>query len=347
MLARIERSFTLISADALFNEAAELCKQARCGQLLSWTRLNAGKNNQTYQLNLIDGSKLIFKKYHRHKNDLRDRLGAEWKFLDYVWQAGIRHIPEPIIKDESKGAALYQYIEGRKLNSAEINETLITEAADFVVAINNSVKIKTIFEPASEACFSMGQHLDAIQKRIIRLEKLDSDAPYKIAAEKLISTELVPAWETIKNRILSDEKCSIHKTIDPVFLSPSDFGFHNILYDEVAGLKFIDFEYAGLDDLAKLTNDFMSCPEIPVSEKFRSIWVERIARKLNVDSEFFDRVQLLDCAYQVKWICIILNDFLFVGSQRREFAGQVSRAERCEKQLIKARHKMNDILNII
>ena len=39
--------------------------------------------------------------------------------------------------------------------------------------------------------------------------------------------------------------------------SPSDFGFHNILCED-GRLNFVDFEYAGIDDLAKSARRFFA-----------------------------------------------------------------------------------------
>src|SRR5690606_1492036 len=49
------------------------------------------------------------------------------------------------------------------------------------------------------------------------------------------------------------------KELAPRFrlLSPSDFGFHNMLRRDDGSLAFIDFEYFGWDDPAKLAADFL------------------------------------------------------------------------------------------
>ena len=43
-------------------------------------------------------------------------------------------------------------------------------------------------------------------------------------------------------------------------MSPSDFGFHNVIKKDDF-LYFIDFEYAGLDDPVKLICDFYCQPD--------------------------------------------------------------------------------------
>jgi hypothetical protein len=337
----------LIRHGALFEQAVELCAQACLAQLLSAMQLNAGKNNQTFKLNLSDGSEYIFKKYHHHQNDLRDRLGAEWRFLEYVWQLGVRQVPKPIARNTKHHVALYECVDGEKLKSDNITEDHIREAANFIISINKSPEIQNIFPKASEAAFSLHEHVSIIEKRIARFGNLDEAAPNKDEVKNFIYDELLPAWKQIRTYIMESDYYLKEKAIKPIFLSPSDFGFHNILNNESMGLKFIDFEYSGCDDLAKLTNDFMSCPEIPVPQKYRTLWIDIISNQLSVDDEFIYRVNLLNHAYQIKWVCIILNDFLFVDAQRRDFASQQSRAERCKDQLRKAQHKMNNIFSTL
>jgi hypothetical protein len=52
------------------------------------------------------------------------------------------------------------------------------------------------------------------------------------------------------------------------------------------------------------------------------------------------RCRLLPDAYQIKWACIILNDFLPLGATRRAYADTGSRAQRCAEQLAKASAKL-------
>lgn len=49
-----------------------------------------------------------------------------------------------------------------------------------------------------------------------------------------------------------------------------------------------------------------------------------------------ERFALLLDAYRIKWICIVLNEFLPIDAARRSFADPRSRARECESQLVKA-----------
>ena len=67
-------------------------------------------------------------------------------------------------------------------------------------------------------------------------------------------------------------------------LSPSDFGFHNALLDDEGKLTFLDFEYAGRDDPAKLVSDFFCQPEVPVPLSLHAHFIDRIAQGLGLDA---------------------------------------------------------------
>ncbi|MGA2999828.1 hypothetical protein [Bradyrhizobium sp.] len=131
----------------------------------------------------------------------------------------------------------------------------------------------------------------------------------------------------------ADERC----------LSPSDFGFHNALVDDKGHLAFLDFEYAGLDDPAKLVSDFFCQPEIPVPLAYHAHFIDRMAQGLALDAAAIARCRLLLNGYRVKWTCIILNDFVPLDSARRAFASEADRATRYLDQLAKANASMAEI----
>jgi hypothetical protein len=65
-----------------------------------------------------------------------------------------------------------------------------------------------------------------------------------------------------------------------------------------------------------------------------------MAQGLDLNAAGVMRCRLLLDAYQIKWTCIILNDFLPLGAARRAFADTGAWAERCAAQLAKAEAKL-------
>src|SRR5436190_18977344 len=103
-------------------------------------------------------------------------------------------------------------------------------------------------------------------------------------------------------------------------VSPSDFGFHNALVRPRGGLCFIDFEYAGWDDPAKMVCDFFHQPAVRVPTGFLAPVVQAALEGLPEPERHRERIRLLMPVYALKWCCIVLNEFLATGRRRRSFA---------------------------
>src|SRR5262249_5206776 len=138
---RSQRSSAVSTSKALATDsplalADRLMAQAGLGRARALSRLAGGKNNQVYRVESGAGRALVLKRYCSDPRDGRDRLSAEWIFLERAWQDGVRAIPEPLAKDTSAQAALYGFVAGRKLSAGEPELAHIEAAADFVLAIN-------------------------------------------------------------------------------------------------------------------------------------------------------------------------------------------------------------------
>jgi phosphotransferase family enzyme len=330
------------SDTGLLTLAQRLTAQAARGPVRALTRLAGGRNNQVFRLDTDDGP-LVLKRYFRDARDPRDRLGAEWSFISHAWTRGIRVVPEPLGSDPAEQAGLYSFVAGRKLTASELTPAHIDAAIDFVLAVNE--RPRPALAPGSEACFSLAEHIATIERRVARLATLDADVPHVAEARELVATKLQPAWEALKSQIAAGAArqglaLDTPLSVDDSCLSPSDFGFHNALIDPAGKLTFLDFEYAGRDDPAKLVSDFFCQPEVPVPLSLHGHFIDRLAQGLGLDAAGIARCRLLLDAYQVKWTCIILNDFLPLGAARRAFADTGAWAQRCAEQLAKAEAKL-------
>ena len=86
-------------------------------------------------------------------------------------------------------------------------------------------------------------------------------------------------------------------------------------------MKFIDFEYAGWDDPAKMVCDFFCQPAVPVPRSHLERFLAAVTAVTGgAGDTLHARVTLLLPAYEIKWCCIMLNEFLPVGEDRRAFA---------------------------
>jgi len=320
-------------AEALLETAARLLQAAGLpGAPQALHRLAGGRNNRVFRLERDVGLPLVLKQYHVSPSDSRDRLGAEWAFLKHAWfGCVVRQVPQPLAKDSASHAALYPFILGRRLAVAEVGAAQVASAAALVAAINPPGGENNL-APASEACFSTAAHVATVERRVARLAAgLDPAAPHAGEARALVEDRLVPSWRRLVSSIAADEMAL------PTCVSPSDFGFHNALVAEDGTLTFLDFEYAGRDDPAKLICDFFCQPEVPAPLAFYAGFRETVLGALGLDAPAHRaRCDALLPAYRVKWACIMLNDFIAADAARRDFAEGQGRAARCAAQLAKA-----------
>ena len=327
--------------------ANRLVDSAGRGRANALSRLDGGKNNQVYKVVTDAGDAMVLKHYFSDPRDPRDRLAAEWDFLRHIWSRGVRAVPEPLASDATARAGLYGFVPGRKLLASELTPRHIDAAIDFVLAVNAAPRIPQA--PASEACFSLADHIATVERRVARLATLDPRAPHVRDAQRLVGEALLPAWGAVKARLTKDARdagLEIDRALrsEECCLSPSDFGFHNALADETGRVIFLDFEYAGHDDPAKLVSDFFCQPEIPVPLHYHAGFLTRLADGLELGEAGRTRCRILLDAYRVKWSCIILNDFLPVGAARRSFADAGAWDIRCRQQIRKAEAKIGEII---
>jgi hypothetical protein len=305
---------------------APLCAAADLPPPLTLERLPSGGNNRVYRVETATGPVLL-KEYFRHPSDPRDRLAAEQAFSRFARSHGILAIPQPLACDRDAGLALYEFIAGSKLAPGEVTEAYIDEAADFIAAVNRHRDDPTAAElpTASEACFSIAEHLACVEWRIERLSGIPPESDLHREAIGIFASRLQPLWNRIRAGVIATVGAAGESIKDTTPLrervvSPSDFGFHNCLVTDAGALRFFDFEYAGWDDSTKMVCDFFCQPEVPVPLQFLPAFVERITTAAGAADGLAGRVRLLMPVYGVKWCCIMLNEFLPVGDVRRTFA---------------------------
>ncbi|MGA1823326.1 MAG: phosphotransferase family protein [bacterium] len=314
-------------------------------------QMEGGGNNRIFRID-VNGSRLCLKAYFQDPDDSRDRLSTEFFFTSFLWQEGCRVVPEPFIFDDSHFLALYEFIEGGKVAPHGVNRNYYNQALAFFLYLNGlkEKEAAQALPTASEACFSINEHILCVDRRMKRLQEITGDDDITSEAMHFIQRELSPAWVSIKNACIKEAEASglnpDHCIVpEDRCLSPSDFGFHNAIVAREGALRFIDFEYAGWDDPAKLVCDFFCQPAMPVPLQFFSPFQEAVANLSTDPARFKQRVQLLFPLYQLKWCCIILNDFLPGGNKRRTFATKTEDKERRSSQLGKARSYFSHFFN--
>lgn len=309
--------------------------------------LPGGANNRVYRVAALRGAALL-KVYFRHPGDPRDRLGAEFGFARFARAAGVPCVPRPLANDPAAGLGLYEFIGGQRAEAA--TDSLIQQAAAFVRDLNAARwrPSASLLPNASEACFSIEEHLGLIEQRVNRLGEITPASELDREAVCFVHRTLMPIWEGVRDgarRAARTAGISTARTLDQTArcISPSDFGFHNALISPEGTAAFIDFEYAGWDDPAKLVCDFFCQPAVPVPISHLDRFARSVADGLPDPASVLARSLVLLPVYRVKWICIRLNEFLPVGSGRRLFAAAEDREHRKHRQLASARSAVDAI----
>ncbi|HTY99646.1 MAG TPA: aminoglycoside phosphotransferase family protein [Rhodocyclaceae bacterium] len=314
---------TAAPAPEIASSAAALLRQAGVPDQVASIRLaSAGGNNRLYRVDTPTAAYAV-KQYFRHEGDTRDRLGAEFGFLSYASAAAPAWVPRPLALDTRAGMALYEFITGEPLRAGSIGLPEVDAAIAFFAALNDpATRQRAALPTASEASFSLAEHLRSIDGRVSQL--LAAVAAGDGQGQASIG-ELADRWRALDGWVRG-EACGMGLAVEEVLppaqrcVSPSDFGFHNALRTADGGLRFLDFEYAGWDDPAKTAGDFFSQLAVPVPAEHFDHFVAGIARPFEDPAALTVRAGLLRPVYQVKWCCIALNVFLPVHLARRKFA---------------------------
>lgn len=324
-----------------------IASAGRTGVVLSVTPCSVGGNNRTYRVATSEGD-FAAKQYFRHEGDDRDRLNSEYLFLSHASKVVSGRAPAPVAMDRESGLALYEFIEGSAFASDEVTWDHVRQAAEFLVALNSpESRSKALNLPiASEACFSIREHLDLIDARLTGLANTGIASEEDRSARTLVNNIAI-RWSDLKADVVSK---SIAGGLDPAAslgadqrcISPSDFGFHNALRQPDGRIRFLDFEYAGWDDPGKLTGDFFSQLAVPVPGEYFDDFVNLVTKPFVGSEELVLRASLLRRPYRIKWCCIALNVFLPVNLARRKFANPgLDEALLKRQQLVKAHSLFN------
>ena len=301
--------------------------------------LATGGNNRVFRVT-AGNERFVAKWYYHDARDQRDRLRAEFSFLEHAWGLGLRCVPRPLACDRDAHLALYEYIEGRHVTPEDLDEARVVEAARFFAALNqaHSRSRAAALKVASEACFSVAEHLRMVDARLERFAAMPVESLIDREARSFVEA-LRRRWSDERGRIASRSRDPEERLPDRWrCLSPSDLGFHNTRLRPDGQLCFFDFEYAGWDDPAKAFGDFFAHPGVPVPRAHAERFVAEAAASFERPEALIEHARLLEPVFRVKWCCIILNEFLPEAAERRRFANPASDPQtRKQRQLDKAR----------
>ena len=303
------------------------CSNLTRSPIRNATQVRGGGNSQIWRIETEEGA-LACKIYFADANDKRRRLETEFGAHTFLWTSGVRNIPEPVSFDSEHKFALFKFIDGAPVIGAPITSHDIQSAVEFIQRLFNLSKQTGgyDFSPASEAYFSIRDVIENIRARLDRLAAIKEDASnadlfrqfsHFVGEELLIALSSVESAARRNSPGIERELSLGQRT-----LSPSDFGFHNAIRKPTGEIIYIDFEYFGWDDPAKLISDFVIHPAMKLTDSLSSALVHQLKNVFSSDSTLEDRLEAVFPLYGLKWCCIVLNEFVPEIRARRHFAGK-------------------------
>ncbi|MCM2303720.1 MAG: hypothetical protein NDJ72_03410, partial [Elusimicrobia bacterium] len=298
-------------------------------------------NNRPLKVTLASGAKLLVKRYLVDARDRRERGRVEFRALTLLWDNGIRRIPQPLYLDPNGEFALLSWIDGRDLRKKGAGRAQVLQAAAFIKRLAGLRPGS--YPEAADSRRCLGDYARHIERRLSRVREGAAELKGFPQARRFVAETVVPLKERLLARFFVETDLQGLDLEAPLpasqrILSPSDFGFHNALEDAKGRMHFLDFEYFGQDDPAKLACDFSHHVAQSVSPENRRRFVSQLAASLPDHELFLRRVDLVYDLVGLEWLLIVLNVFAPETRARRRFADPgVSENALLKKRLAVAR----------
>ncbi len=274
-----------------------------------------GRNSKIFLCE--NNQKKLVVKLYKNKN----RLKREKLFYKFLKINKIKFTPKLLSSDIKNKLIIYSFIKGKKVN--KISNKDLDKLILFIKNLNLA-KLKNL-PMAIDGIKNRKNHLSLCQKKINDLKSINNKRFSNKVLIKFLYHTLFPRFELIKKNLMNKKFHKYLKVIENkhLIVSPSDVGFHNILKYK-NDLYFYDFEYAGLDDPIKLICDFISQPDQQLSTSQKNKFINnKLFHKYNIkDINFL--VKLLLPLHQIKWCCIMLNDFKSI-TKKKTYLNSVKR----------------------
>lgn len=304
-------------------------------------RLSGGRNSAVYLVECGERGRFAVKRYARPGPSGLDRLEVEsgaLRFLEETSRGG-PPAPTPKVVAVNRGSrvAVYEYMPGQPVTAPQVRDVDLALAfVDRLRGLSAQPRARFL-PPAAEASFCLAELRATVARRLDRLDTVPEESPEQRAMHRFLAATVRPLAETAlqqaKAAFPAPQTASLawpQRT-----LSPSDFGFHNAVRAPGGGLTFLDFEYFGWDDPAKLGADFLLHPAMTLSRELRQHFARGLCALFG--PSLASRLRALGPAYGVKWCLILLNEFTEPGLARRRLSGSREDRRRLQaEQLVKA-----------
>lgn len=265
---------------------------------------SSGRNSKIFKV-IINKSKLCLKFYPDIVFDKRKRLQIEQSHLNLLKKNKINYIPKVLYSNRNLNCIAFNWIEKNKIYISK--KDVLNKYVNFIKILKNkSQKINKFAYNASDCCFNGIDIIDQLRTRFIKISKINNQNRTVLffLKKNILNTINI---EIKKSKANFSQYFNKNYKIKNAIFSPSDFGFHNIINSH-NGINFIDFEYSGLDDPAKLLCDFIIRPNNKLTIYLKKYWFKKTLNLFEDDKSIKIRLINVINLYALCWVLIILND---------------------------------------
>ena len=310
------------TVDAALAQARDVA-QALIGQAVAVRHHPArGGNSRIYRVDCGEQAYAL-KQYPSRQDDPRDRLTTEVGALRLMEHYQVGGVPRVVGVDRDRGYALLSWIEGAEV--AKLTDADIDAAVAFLASVHALRETPWAAEQplASEACLSG----EVIERQLSeRLARLQGVAATEYDLIDFLEHSFMPERDGLvakakANMAAAGLDFAAELPQEQRSLVPSDFGFHNSLRRLDGSLAFVDFEYFGWDDPVKLVADVLLHPGWPLPLPQRRRFCQLALQLYGDDSVFAARLAALLPLFGLRWVLILLNEFIPEHWRRRVLAG--------------------------
>lgn len=284
-------------------------------------RVGGGRNSRVYRVRCATGD-YAAKFYFGRTADGRDRSQVEYSAFDFLWRHGVRCIPRPLASDAARQVAVYEFIDGEPVEASAVAAGDIEQLGALVRQLKEIAADPSSRDlgPAAEAFFSVGGVVGNITDRYRRIASLETRGRSYDALRQFLAADFEPAFAQLGDWVRKQvEGRDAELPVDRRTLSPSDLGFHNSLRRGNGRLVFLDFEYFGWDDPAKMLSDALLHPRMRLAAALRAYLAGQFASIFDRDPAWRRRVETVYPLFGLKWCMILLNEFRPEQLERRRF----------------------------
>ena len=265
-------------------------------------RMIGGINSEVYKVkkNEVDA---VLKFYSKYGSEYRQR--REIEFYKFMEEMGGDWTPELIDYSVENKWTLITFIKGETID--KLDKSDIDAISEFIncTELEERCEKKSMLK-ASDNGMNFAELLSSVEDRIESQKMKFREDVIKIKFILEIEARFEELRKCYRKRYRENSTEWNINNINKHY-SPSDVGLHNTIKTKNR-LKFIDFEYSGIDDKSKLICDWVYQPRYVFSLEEERYLIDKVFQSKSVKNDsWYIRYQDIKPLTVIKWCLIMLN----------------------------------------